>query len=136
MARKLTRSRSGHTILVVDDQEEVLDSLQSLLRREGHEVLTAASAERALEIFKEQDVHLLLVDYFMPRMNGEDLIREIRKFDPYVQIILQTGYSGEKPASKMITELDIQGYHDKADGPENLLLWVRVGLKGYRLITQ
>src|ERR1043166_7918348 len=126
MARKQVRPRSGHTILVVDDQEEVLESLRSLLKREGHEVLTAASGEGALEVFKEHEVHLLLVDYFMPRMNGEELIREIRKFDPYVQIILQTGYSGEKPASKMITELDIQGYHDKADGPEKLLLWVRV----------
>ena len=69
-------------------------------------------------------------------MTGEDLIREIRKFDPYVQIILQTGYSGEKPASQMMAELDIQGYHDKADGPEKLLLWVDVGLKAHRLISK
>jgi signal transduction histidine kinase len=70
----------------------------------------------------------------MPRMTGGDLVREIRTFDPYVQIILQTGYAGEKPPRAMLAELDIQGYHDKADDPERLLLWVGVGLKTHRLL--
>jgi signal transduction histidine kinase len=121
---------------VVDDQQEVLDSVRNLLEREGHAVLTAESGEQALEIFKAHEIHLLLVDYFMPRMTGEQLIREIREFDPYVQIILQTGYSGEKPANQMMAELDIQGYHDKADGPDKLLLWVDVGLKAHALISR
>jgi signal transduction histidine kinase len=121
---------------VVDDQQEVLDSVRKLLEREGHDVLTAESGEHALEIFKAHEIHLLLVDYFMPRMTGEQLIREIREFDPYVQIILQTGYSGDKPANQMMAELDIQGYHDKADGPDKLLLWVDVGLKAYGLIKR
>jgi len=134
MARKTRGQLSGHTILVVDDQEETLWSVRALLEREGHTVLTAQSGERALELFKESDVHLILVDYFMPRMTGEDVVREIRKFDPSVQIILQTGYSGEKPPRTMLADLDIQGYHDKAEGPEQLLLWVDVGLKAYRQI--
>lgn len=136
MARKSIRPQSEHTILVVDDQEETLISVRNLLEREGHRVLTAESGERALSIYKEHDIHLLLVDYFMPRMNGEQLIREIRGFDPYVQIILQTGYSGQKPPRVMLAELDIQGYHDKADGPERLLLWVEVGLKAFRMIRR
>ena len=136
MARKSQRTRTGYRILVVDDQEEMLVSVRALLEREGHEVLTAEGGARALELFKAHDIHLLLVDYFMPCITGEDLIREIRKFDPYVQIILQTGYSGEKPANQMMAELDIQGYHDKADGPEKLLLWVDVGLKAHRLISK
>jgi len=136
MARQSRRSPTHRTILVVDDQQEVLESVRNLLEREGHEVLTAESGERALEMFKSHDIHLLLVDYFMPRMTGEQLIREIRDFDPYVQIILQTGYSGDKPANEMMAALDIQGYHDKADGPDKLLLWVDVGLKAHRLISR
>ncbi len=134
MARKRRITPTGHTILVVDDQEEVLISTRNLLEREGHTILTAESGARALDLFKMHDVHLLLVDYFMPRMTGETLIRDIRKFDPYVQIILQTGYAGEKPARQMMAELDIQGYHDKADGPEKLLLWVDAALKTHRLV--
>ncbi|GIW41499.1 MAG: hypothetical protein KatS3mg076_2076 [Candidatus Binatia bacterium] len=136
MARKSRPSPSGHTILVVDDQEEVLLSVRKLLEREGHRVLTAESGPIALELFHEHDIHLLLVDYFMPRMTGEQLIREIRRFDPYVQIILQTGYAGEKPARRMMAELDIQGYHDKADGPDKLLLWVDSALKAHRLLAE
>src|SRR3989454_6311856 len=136
MARPTHRRSSGHTILVVDDQEETLLSLKSLLEREGHRILTAEGGEQALAILKDHDVHLILLDYVMPRMNGAALVREVRCFDPYVQIILQTGYSGEKPPQAMLAELDIQGYHDKADGPDKLLMWVTVGLKAYQLIQR
>lgn len=136
MARRSRRSPSGFTVLVVDDQEEALVSVSQLLEREGHRVLTAESGARALALFKEHDIHVALIDYFMPRMTGEQLIREIRTFDPFVQIILQTGYAGEKPARVMMAELDIQGYHDKADGPEKLLLWIDSSLKAHRLLKQ
>ena len=135
MARRSTKPQSDHTILLVDDQEDTLTAVGSLIRREGHRVLTAESGAQALEVMKSEDVHLLIVDYFMPRMTGADVVREVRTFDPYVQIILQTGYSGERPPRVMLTELDIQGYHDKADDPERLLLWVQVALKTYRLIA-
>ena len=125
---------SDQTILVVDDQEEVLASVSKLLRREGHHVLTAQSAESALTLFKRHEVDLILVDYMMPRVSGADLVREIRMLDPFVQIILQTGYAGEQPPRATIAGLDIQGFHDKAEGPEKLLLWVDAGLKVNRTI--
>ncbi len=136
MAQGSQRPSTDNVILVVDDEEEVLTSLRCLLEREGHRVLTAESGERAIALLKQHDIHLLLVDYFMPHMSGEDLIRHIRAFDPYVQIILQTGHSGKKPASQMMAALDIQGYHDKGDGPGKLLLWVNVGLKAFRSISK
>ena len=74
-------------------------------------------------------MHAALVDYLMPRMTGEELVGHIRALDPTVQVILQTGYAGEKPPREMMRRLDIQGYHDKAEGPEKLLLWVDVALK-------
>ncbi len=134
MARKLRASKSGHTILVVDDQEEVRTSTRRLLEREGHTVLVAENGEQALALFRERPVTLVLVDYFMPRMTGEELVRHIRVLNPYVQIILLTAYSGEKPPRVMLAELDIQGYHDKADGPEKLLLWVDIALKAHHVI--
>jgi signal transduction histidine kinase len=135
MARRGRNPNTGVNILVVDDKEEVLISVSRLLRREGHRVITAQSAERALELFRSQRVHLLLVDYFMPRMTGEDLVREIRKIDPFVPIVLQTGYSGEKPPREMIRDLDIQGYHDKSEGPERLLVWVQSAFRACEHIT-
>jgi signal transduction histidine kinase len=136
MARRSRRADSGHAILVVDDQADTTESVRTLLEHEGHRVLTASSAFEALEMLGQADLHLLIVDYFMPRMTGAELVQRVRTVDPYVQIILQTGYAGDHPPRTLLAALDIQGYHDKTDGPERLLLWVDVALKAHRMITE
>jgi hypothetical protein len=70
----------------------------------------------------------------MPHMNGGELVRAIRRFDPFVQIILHTGYAGENPPRTMIQELEIQGYHDKTDDPDRSLIWVDVALRTHALL--
>src|SRR5690606_14048494 len=95
-------------------------------------VLTATDGPSGIAMAQQEHPHLILVDYFMPGMTGEEVVRSIRTRDRLVQIILQTGYSGEKPARVMLRQLDIQGYHDKGAGAEQLLLWVDSALKAYR----
>jgi diguanylate cyclase (GGDEF)-like protein len=130
MTRKGSGSRqSGRKILLVDDSEEVLDANRLLLEREGHTVFTATNGFDGLKILQETDIELLVVDYFMPGMTGEDVVRELRRFNRSVQVILATGYSSERPPREMLSRLDIQGYCDKSAGPEHFLLWVDVGLK-------
>ncbi len=123
---------SGHTILVVDDDQDLRDTLCQLLRSDGHEVLDAANGHDAVRLCREQPVHLMLLDYFMPGITGEEVIRQVRTFDPNLQIVLQTGYASEKPPRQMMRELDIQGYHDKSEGPDRLLVWVDAALKTFR----
>lgn len=129
--RKTQPVPTGRTVLVVDDQQETLEAIKPLLQRDGHRVLVADRGAKALALLEQHDVQVMLIDYFMPVMNGELLIRAIRNRNATVQIILQTGYAGEKPAREMMRALAIQGYHDKCDGPERLLLWVDVALKAY-----
>ncbi len=116
-------------MLLVDDTIEYLTPMKRLIRRDGHEVLTATSGREALDILRRCRVDLVLVDYFMPGMTGEEMVTELRTFDTDVQVILQTGYASENPPRELLRRLDIQGYHDKSEGPEKLLLWVDVGLK-------
>lgn len=133
MARKYQgNTRSGYTVLAIDDSPEILESTRLLLESEGHVVLTAPDGEAGLAILERESVQLILCDYFMPKMTGEEVVRRVRERDRIVQIILVTGYSGEKPARVMMRELDIQGYHDKSEGGERLLLWVDTALKAYR----
>jgi signal transduction histidine kinase len=135
MPRRSARPASGRTILVVDDQEATLTSVRTLLEREGHAIVTAQSGEEALRQLQSVAPQVMIVDYFMPRMTGAQLVEQVRALDPFVQIVLQTGYSGEAPPRRVLAELDIQGYHDKGDDPERLLMWLDVALKTHDLVT-
>jgi signal transduction histidine kinase len=134
-APRAKEAELGHPILVVDDEEDALLSARALLEREGHRVFTASNGEDALELFKNRDIHLMVIDYVMPGMNGEELIRRIREVDSYVQILLQTASTEQAPPRRMLADLDIQGYHDKTDGSRRLLLWVQAGLRAYQTIA-
>lgn len=136
MAEQSSINKSDYTILVVDDQLEVLNTQVPLLRLKGFKTLQAQSGMEALEIIKNEDVDILLLDYFMPGMSGEDVVKEVRKFDKEMIILLQTGYAGEKPPLEMLETLDIQGYHDKNEGPEKLLLWVTACVRSCLLIRE
>lgn len=129
MTRRRKAPRSDNVILIIDDNIEYLSSVRRLVERDGHEVMTASGAREGLELLKTRRVDLVLVDYFMPAMTGEDFVRELRTFDPLVQVVLQTGYASEQPPREMLRKLDIQGYHDKSEGPDKLGLWIDVGLK-------
>jgi diguanylate cyclase (GGDEF)-like protein len=130
MARKYNQEkRSGKTILLVDDNHEYLEATRLILEREGHEVISCTNGADALFAVRTRTIDLLLIDYVMPGMNGEEVIVEIRKFNAHLQIILQTGYANENPPRELLQRLDIQGYYDKSDGPDRLLLWTDVGLK-------
>jgi diguanylate cyclase (GGDEF)-like protein len=120
---------SGYTIALVDDDPDYLEAACRLLESEGHVVLTATDGDEALKLLRTTTVDLLLLDYFMPKMTGEQVVQELRTFDTSTQVILQTGYANERPPREMLRRLDIQGYYDKSEGPDRLLLWADAGLK-------
>jgi two-component system, cell cycle sensor histidine kinase and response regulator CckA len=80
------------TILFVDDEEMLVALGQMLLSSAGYKVLTATSAEAALEVFErtKEPIDLLITDMVMPRMNGRELIRLVRASHPQTRIICST----------------------------------------------
>jgi diguanylate cyclase (GGDEF)-like protein len=130
MARRNSGTdKTGRVILLVDDNAEYLEATRMILEREGHTLLTAPGGPEALEIIRSEPVELILLDFFMPGMTGEQVVSELRTFNHHVQVILQTGYASESPPRELLKRLDIQGYYDKSEGTEKLLLWTEVGLK-------
>lgn len=117
---------------MVDEDVSVLSTLKQLLSDEGHNVITASGGPEALRLCREYNVHLILLEYSMPDLTGEALVRQVRAFDQEVQIVLQTSCAPELPARQMLHDLEIQGYHDKSEGPEKLLVWVDTALKAFR----
>jgi putative nucleotidyltransferase with HDIG domain len=128
MARLTDVSVTGHTILIVDDDPMLLVATSRLLEREGHRVFVAENGSAGVALCRQERVQLVLLDYYMPGMTGEDVVKEIRSFDKDVRIILQTGQAN-RPARQLLRDLEIQGYHDKSEGPEKLLIWVDAALK-------
>ena len=120
---------SGRTLILVDDDADYLEATRALLESEGHTVLVANDGTDALAVLWSQPADVLLLDYFMPGLTGEEVVTELRKTNHRIQVVLQTGYSSERPPREMLKRLDIQGYHDKSDGPDKLLLWADAALK-------
>jgi diguanylate cyclase (GGDEF)-like protein len=120
---------SGRVLVLVDDDADYLEATRVLLESEGHRVLVAHDGTGALAVLGTEPADVLLLDYFMPGLTGEEVVTELRKTDDRIQVVLQTGYSSERPPREMLKRLDIQGYHDKSDGPDKLLLWADAALK-------
>lgn len=125
---KHQRSRARR-IAVIEDDPALLSSMKALFAREGHDVRGASDVGDGVELVRAFRPHLTLLDYYMPGGTGADAVRAIRTFDVVTQVLLVTGYAAEQPARTLLAELDIQGYHDKADGPDRLLVLVDAALK-------
>ena len=68
-----------HTLLLVDDEEKVLEFMESFLRQEGFHIVTAANGREALQKVKEHKPSLVVLDWMLPEMSGIDVCRELRK---------------------------------------------------------
>lgn len=66
-------------ILIVDDDKEILETLQSRLSREGYEVVTALDGEEALLKVKQDDPDIIILDLLLPKLNGFEVLKEIRQ---------------------------------------------------------
>src|SRR5690606_702234 len=100
MARLQSRPAltQGSRVLVIDDDAVLLRTTVQLLLREGHDVMGESRPRRGIEIARSWRPSVILLDYFMPEMNGDDVVRAIRGFDSIVQILLVTGYAAQRPA--------------------------------------
>ncbi|MBN2125031.1 MAG: response regulator [Deltaproteobacteria bacterium] len=84
---------SEKKILVVDDEESIRELLEQAFIREGYEVLTADSAEKAAEILRHESIMVMFLDLNLPGMNGVDLCRQIRRENWVGIVFALTGYT-------------------------------------------
>ncbi|WNF54536.1 HD domain-containing phosphohydrolase [Pseudomonas sp. SG20052] len=116
------------TILLVDDEESILNSLRRLLRGQPYEVLLATSGEQALDIMAKQPVDLVMSDARMPNMDGATLLAHIHQRHPDTLRILLTGYADLTMIVKAINDGQIDRYISKPWHDEELLLTLRQSL--------
>ena len=83
-------------LLLIDDDDQVRRLFQVALERAGYRVLTAESGPHGLRLLQHQEVDLILVDIFMPDMDGLEVIQLLRKSRPLSKIIATSGESGDR----------------------------------------
>ena len=103
-------------LLLIDDEIEILNSLKFNLKDHANEILLAENGVEALEILKKHEVHCLICDINMPKMNGLELIKEIRKDGNNVPFIIYTAYGSHN----LMMEAVKYGVFDFLNKPELL----------------
>jgi two-component system, cell cycle sensor histidine kinase and response regulator CckA len=99
--------KSGEeTILIVDDEKEILKLSTLILQKNGYHVLTADTPTQAIQIAEEQtcEIHLLLTDIIMPEMNGRDLSRKMLSIYPNIKTLFMSGYTADIIATQGVTD--------------------------------
>jgi len=85
----------NETVLVADDCKEVRSFLNAALAKFGYRVICAEDGMDALKKYSENKgkIHVMLIDVFMPKLNGIDLFKEINKIEPNIKVLFMSGYN-------------------------------------------
>ncbi len=126
---RVQTDRKPYRIIAVDDDQGVLDSLFVFLTRVGYELVGVTDPVEAIEKVKNEHFDLMLLDYMMYPIHGDKVVEEIRKFNQELYILLLTGHKDLAPPLETIRKLSIQGYCEKDNKFDQLLLLIESAVK-------
>ncbi|WP_027359153.1 ATP-binding response regulator [Desulforegula conservatrix] len=129
--RELQTKGGTETILLVDDEEQVLQIGSRVLSKFGYNVLQASNGDEAIEIYKNKfsEIKIIILDMIMPKMGGRQCLNEILKINPEAKVIISSGFSADKTDESDISRL-IKGFIHKPYEVKYLLATIREVLDG------
>src|SRR5262250_105706 len=126
------QSMSKGSILVVDDESEIREGLELLLKTEGYQVASAETALSGLSRLEEKPFDLLLLDVSLPDRNGIELLKDIRRQDPHLPVVLITAY-GSIEMARAAFKSGAMDYITKPWSNDELLAQVAQAVEAHRL---
>ena len=105
----LKNNAKNYTVLIAEDNQTALRYISEIIGRFFEKVYTAKDGEEAFEIFKNNDIDIIITDINMPKKNGLELIDDVRKCDEEVKIIIISAYNEDEYFQKAIEE-NVDGY--------------------------
>jgi CheY-like chemotaxis protein len=92
------------TVLLVDDEEEVLNVGDGFLKAMGYQVITAHDGKEATEVYRkhQESIDLVVLDIVMPVMGGSEVFDRLKKINPDIKVLLSSGYSIDGEATKIL----------------------------------
>jgi response regulator RpfG family c-di-GMP phosphodiesterase len=123
-----------HTVLCVDDEQGILQSLRRLLRKEDYRVLTASSGAEGLRILEASDVHLVISDHRMPQMSGTEFFAAVKELYPDTFRIILSGYTDVDSITESVNKGHVYKFFLKPWNDQSLKLEIKQALDQYDLI--
>lgn len=99
-------------ILIIEDEQMTAKAVREALKLNGMEAESVEDGVKGLELIKKNEYDLILLDLKMPKLSGEEVLKEIRKIRPYVFVIIYTNFS-EFADIKTLANIGIDGYVNK-----------------------
>ena len=111
-------SIKGKTILLIDDEPMVTDICEMMLRKLGHKVLKAHSGSEGIKLYEanRNQIYLIISDFNMPEMNGQEVVDKLRKMDHNVKVLLSSGGLSVAEENKVIS----RGFNGFLKKPYNM----------------
>jgi DNA-binding NtrC family response regulator len=132
----MEKSMARHTILLVDDEEHILSSLERALRTEPYAVLRGMSGPDALDILESGLISLIISDLNMPGMNGLELLQIVKEQYPEVIRVVLTGQADTGTALRAINEGEVYRFFTKPWNNDELRLSIRETLCHFDLVHE
>ncbi|HDD44395.1 MAG TPA: hybrid sensor histidine kinase/response regulator [Candidatus Desulfofervidus auxilii] len=98
--------KGNETILIIDDEEEILKVTAEMLKSLGYKVIMANDGKEAIEIYQKnkKDIQLVILDIIMPGMNGKEVYETLRTIDPKIKVIISSGYSFNNQINEILKQ--------------------------------
>ena len=122
-------------VLVVDDEENVLITIEAILKMDGYEIDTSLTGEHAIELIRQNDYDVVLTDLRLEDMSGQDILAAVREATPATVSVMLTGYASLDTALAALRE-GAYDYLIKPSDPEELRATVRRGLERRQLLRR
>jgi putative nucleotidyltransferase with HDIG domain len=124
--------KEKYKIIAVDDESGIIDSLSVFLKSTEYDFVGVTDPVEAIEKVREEHFDLMLLDFMMTPLHGDEVVEKIREFNKELYILLLTGHKDLAPPLETIKRLDIQGYCEKSDKFDQLLLLIESGIKSIK----
>ena len=124
--RVLNRNGNLELILLVDDEMEIAELASAMLTDEGYRVILARDGFEALKIYQQigNQIGLIILDFFLPIMDGDAVFDELRALNPEVVVVLSSGFAEQSKLGAMLAQ-GLKGFIPKPYTAEKLLEQVR-----------
>lgn len=126
---KLNNSSAENRILLIDDEIGIINSVSVVLKRNGYFCVGVTDPIEGIKLLKEKQFDILILDYLMENIHGDEVIKMVREFDKDLYIILLTGHKDIAPPLLTIKAFEIQAYCEKSDKFDQLILMVESARK-------